>query len=58
MSIGDLAQQLAGVLVLLIEQQLVLLVGDEPQVDEDLSDASMCHDEEFRSQESGMSVRS
>ena len=40
---GHFAQQLAGVLVLLIDQQLLLLVGDETQVDQDLSDAAMGH---------------
>ena len=43
MSLGDLAQQLARVLLLLFEQQLQLLIGDEPQIDQDLSDAAMCH---------------
>ena len=52
---GDFAEQLARMLVLLIHQQLLLLVGDEAHVHQDLSDASMCHVEEFgvRSRESG-----
>jgi hypothetical protein len=33
-------------LALFIHQQLLLLVGDEPHVDEDLSDATVCHDED------------
>ena len=33
-----------GCCVLLIDQQLELLVGDEAQVDQDLSDATMCHE--------------
>jgi hypothetical protein len=30
--------------VLFIHQQLLLLVGDETHVDQDLSDATMCHE--------------
>ena len=53
MSMATLPSNWPGCSLLLIEQQLLLLVGDEPQVDQDLSDASMCHDEESVSQESG-----
>ena len=38
--LGDLAQQLAGALLLLFEQQFELLVGDVTEVDQDLSDAA------------------
>ncbi len=40
MSFGDLAEQLPRVLLLLFEQHLELLVGDETQVDQNLSDAT------------------
>ena len=33
----------AGALLLLFEEQLELLVGDEAEVDEDLSDAALGH---------------
>ena len=51
---GDFAQQLARVLMLLIHQQLLLLIGDEPHVNQDLSDASMSH--RWRSQEWGVEL--
>ena len=44
MLIGDLAQQFAGPLLLLFEQHLQLIVGDETQVDQDLSDATNRHE--------------
>ena len=53
---GHFAQQLARMLVLFIHQQLLLLVGDEPHVDQDLSDAAMCHVEESGCQESESSA--
>ena len=40
---GDFAEQLARMLMLFIDQQLLLLIGDEPHVDQYLSDASMSH---------------
>ena len=40
---ADLAQQLARMLLLFLEQHFELLVGDEPHVDEDLTDATDCH---------------
>ncbi len=43
MPIGDLPEQFAGPLLLLFEQRLQLVVGDEAQVDQDLTDASNCH---------------
>ena len=41
--LGQLAQQFAGALLLLIEQLFQLLVGDEAQVDENLTDPPQCH---------------
>ncbi len=38
--LGDLAEQLAGTLLLLFEQHFELVVGDEAEVDQNLSDAS------------------
>ena len=34
----------SGPLLLLFEQHFELLVGDESEIDEDLSDASNCHE--------------
>ena len=36
-------EQLVGPLLLLFEQHFELLVGDEAEIDEDLTDASHCH---------------
>jgi hypothetical protein len=41
---GHFAQQLPGMLMLFVHKQLLLLVGDEPHVDQDLSDTAMCHE--------------
>ena len=41
--LGDLAEHLAGALLLLVEQQFELLVGDVAEVDQDLSDAALGH---------------
>ena len=41
---GDLAEQLAGPLLLLFEQRLQLVLGEEAEVDQDLTDAPNCHD--------------
>jgi hypothetical protein len=64
---GDLAQQFTGVLLLLLQQHLELLVVDEAQVDENLTDATDCHgilqgektvaEEEPRRKHGAMTVR-
>ena len=40
---GDLAEHLAGTLLLLFDEQFELLVGDIAEVDQDLSDAALGH---------------
>jgi len=40
---GDLAQQFTGPLLLLLQQHLQLLVGDESEIDQNLSDAANGH---------------
>ena len=43
MSMATLPSSCPGCSLLLFEQHLQLLVGDEPHVDQNLSDAPMCH---------------
>ena len=42
--LGDLAEHLAGLLLLLLQQHLQLVVVDEAQVDQNLTDAPNRHD--------------
>ncbi len=44
LSLGNLAQQLPGMLLLFFQQRFELLVGDETEVDQDLSDATNRHE--------------
>jgi hypothetical protein len=41
--LSQLAQQRAGALLLLLEEHLELLIGDEAHIDEDLTDATDSH---------------
>jgi hypothetical protein len=48
--LGNLAQQRTGALLLLFEEQVALLIGDEAHIDEDLTDATDCHKENLKIQ--------
>jgi hypothetical protein len=42
--LGDLAKLLARLPILLFEQHFELIITDKPEVNEDLSNATYCHD--------------
>ncbi len=42
---GDLAEHFAGPLLLLLQDRLHAVFGEEAEVDQNLTDASNCHDD-------------